>query len=155
LNDFGKLNRGVLQLWAKVLQAAPRSRLLLLAPGGQTREHVLARMQHEGIAASRIQFADKQKRLQYLKLYHQIDITLDPFPCTGGTRTLDAFWMGVPTVTLLGKTVVGRAGYSLLCNLGLKELVAETQQQYVAAAAELAGDLPRLEKLRRTLRQRL
>src|SRR5262249_9443569 len=113
LNDFGKLNRGVLQLWAKVLQAAPRSRLLLLAPGGQTREHVLARMQHEGIAASRIQFADKQKRLQYFKLYHQIDIALDPFPCTGGTTTLDAFWMGVPTVTLLGKTVVGRAGYSL------------------------------------------
>ena len=63
--------------------------------------------------------------------------------------------MGVPIVTLLGKTVVGRAGWSQLCNLGLKELAAETPEQYVALAANLAGDLPRLQELRRTLRQRM
>ena len=155
LNNFCKVNDGCLALWARVLQAVPRSRLLLLAPRGQARDRVLARLQQEGIAAARVEFADKQPRPEYLKLYHQIDLGLDPLPYNGHTTSLDAFWMGVPTLTLLGKTVVGRAGWSQLCNLGLKELAAETPEQYVALAAELAGDLPRLQELRGTLRQRM
>ena len=62
-----------------------------------------------------------------------------PLPYNGHTTSLDAFWMGVPTLTLVGKTVVGRAGWSQLCNLGLQELAAETPEQYVALAARLAA----------------
>jgi protein O-GlcNAc transferase len=68
---------------------------------------------------------------------------------------MNAFWMGVPTLTLVGQTVVGRAGWSQLCNLDLKELAAETPEQFVALAAQLASDLPRLQELRSTLRQRM
>ena len=63
--------------------------------------------------------------------------------------------MGVPVVTLVGKTVVGRAGLSQLNNLGLTELIARTPEEYVRIASELAGDLPRLAELRRTLRPRM
>ena len=52
--------------------------------------------------------------------------------------------MGVPVVTLVGPTVVGRAGLSQLTNLDLPELIARTPEQYVQIAAALAGDLPRL-----------
>jgi predicted O-linked N-acetylglucosamine transferase (SPINDLY family) len=90
-----------------------------------------------------------------LNLYHKIDLGLDPLPCNGHTTSLDAFWMGVPILTMPGKTMVGRAGWSQLCNLDLKELAAETPEQYIAKVAQLAGDLPRLEDLRRTLRQRM
>ncbi|MGO9469662.1 MAG: hypothetical protein ACLQVF_36630 [Isosphaeraceae bacterium] len=156
LNSFCKVNDGGLALWAQVLRAVPRSRLLLLAPTGHAREHVLARLEQEGIAAPRVEFADKQSRREYLKLYHWIDLGLDPVPCNGHTTSLDAFWMGVPTLTLVSKTTAfGRAGFSQLCNLGLKELAAETPEQYVALAADLAGDLPRLRELRGTLRQRM
>ena len=155
LNNFCKVNDGCLALWAQVLQAVPRSRLLLQAPRGPARDQVLARLNREGIAAARVEFADKRPRPEYLKLYHRIDLGLDPLPYNGHTTSLDAFWMGVPTLTLLGKTVVGRAGWSQLCNLGLKELAAETPEQFVAIAARLAGDLPRLQELRRTLRQRM
>ncbi len=155
LNNFCKINDECLVLWAQVLRAVPRSRLLLLAPRGPARDRVLARLFQEGIAGARVVFADKQPRLDYLKLYHQIDLGLDPLPYNGHTTSLDAFWMGVPTLTLLGKTVFGRAGWSQLCNLNLNELAAETSEQYVAIAAALAGDLPRLQELRGTLRQRL
>jgi predicted O-linked N-acetylglucosamine transferase (SPINDLY family) len=149
------VNDAVLVLWAQVLRATPKSRLLLLAPQGQTRQRVLSRFDREGVAAERVEFADRQSRLEYFKLYQRMDINLDPFPCNGGTTTLDAFWMGIPTITLLGKTVVGRAGWSQLCNLGLKELAAATTEQYVTRACELAGDLPRLQELRSSLRQRM
>ncbi len=58
-------------------------------------------------------------------------------------------------VTLVGQTVVGRAGLSQLTNLGLPELIADTPEQFVRIAAELAGDLPRLARLRATLRERM
>ena len=155
LNAFCKVNDGCLALWARVLRAVPKSRLLLQAPRGPARDKVLATLHQQGIAAARVLFADKRPRPEYLKLYHQIDLCLDPLPYNGHTTSLDAFWMGVPTLTLLGKTVVGRAGWSQLCNLDLKELAAETPEQYVALAARLAGDLPRFQELRRTLRQRM
>ena len=155
LNTFCKVNDGSLALWARVLQAVPRSRLLLHTPKGQARERVLAKFLQEGIAAAHVEFADRVPRREYLKLYHRIDLALDPLPCNGGTTTLDAFWMGVPTLTLLGQTVVGRAGWSLLCNLGLQELATETPEQFVALAGRLAGNLPDLQALRSTLRQRM
>ncbi len=155
LNSFSKVNEGCLALWARVLHAVQGSRLVLRAPRGPARDRVLARLGQEGIAPSRIDFCAWQSRPEYLSLYHKIDLGLDPLPCNGHTTSLDAFWMGVPILTMLGKTMVGRAGWSQLCNLDLKELAAENPEQYLATAAQLAGDLPRLEELRRTLRQRM
>jgi predicted O-linked N-acetylglucosamine transferase (SPINDLY family) len=156
LNSFCKINDGCLTLWAQVLRTVPQSRLLLLAPAGKTRDRVLARLQQDGIAAARVEFADRQRRLEYLQQYHRIDIGLDPLPYNGHTTSLDAFWMGVPTITLVSKkTAFGRGGFSQLCNLGLKELAGETPEEYVALAARLAGHLPRLRELRNTLRQRM
>ena len=83
------------------------------------------------------------------------DIGLDPFPCNGGTTTCDALWMGVPVVTLAGRTAVGRGGVSILSNLGLPELIAQTPQQYIQIASDLPMDAARLGELRRTLRQRM
>ena len=88
-------------------------------------------------------------------MYHQIDIGLDTFPYNGHTTSLDAYWMGVPIVTLRGQMVVGRAGVSQLTNLGLSELIAETPDQFVGIAVGLARDLDRLSPLRASLRQRM
>ncbi len=155
LNNFCKVNEGCLALWARVLEAVPQSRLLLLAPRGRARDDLLARLEHNGISPACVEFAGRQPRLEYLRLHQRIDVGFDPLPYNGHTTSLDAFWMGVPIVTLVGKTVVGRAGWSQLCNLGLQELAAETPEQYVALAARLAGDLPRLRELRATLRRRM
>jgi predicted O-linked N-acetylglucosamine transferase (SPINDLY family) len=63
--------------------------------------------------------------------------------------------MGVPVVSLVGKHPVSRAGLSQLSNLGLPELAASSEDDYVATAAHLAHDLPRLAELRATLRPRM
>jgi predicted O-linked N-acetylglucosamine transferase (SPINDLY family) len=102
-----------------------------------------------------VEFADWERRPDYLKLYHRFDLSLDPFPYNGHTTSFDAFWMGIPTVTLIGKTVVGRAGWSQLCNLGLQELAAATPEEYVEIAVRLARDVPRLQALRAGLRERM
>jgi protein O-GlcNAc transferase len=155
LNAFWKLNDEVFGLWAKVLEAAPESRLLLLAPSGSPREHVKRVFAEQRIAPDRLDFVGRKPRAEYLKNYHNIDICLDGFPYNGHTTSLDAFWMGVPVVTLVGKTIVGRAGLCMAHNLGLPELVAQSPNEFVQAARSLALDLDALEKLRAGLRQRL
>ncbi len=155
LNNFCKVNDSVLKLWAQVLKAVESSRLLLLAPVGSVRPRTWDLLEREGVQRDRVTFVARQPRPRYLELYHRIDIGLDTFPYNGHTTSLDAFWMGVPVVTFVGTTPVARAGLSLLTNLGLPELVAETPDQFVSIAAALAGDVPRLCELRATLRQRL
>jgi protein O-GlcNAc transferase len=155
LNNFCKINDGVLKLWAQVLAAVPNSRLILLVPAGQVRQWVQDKFREQGIDAKRVEFADYKPRAEYLKSYNRIDLGLDTQPYNGHTTSLDSLWMGVPVVTLVGQTVVGRAGWSQLCNIGLQQLAALTPDEFVFIAAELAGDLPRLRELRSGLRQRM
>jgi len=155
LNNFCKVNAALLRLWALVLRGGDRSRLGLLAAEGSHRQRTLDLLAQEGIAAERITFVAPQPRVQYLERYHGIDLGLDTVPYNGHTTSLDSLWMGVPVVTLIGATVVGRAGLSQLSNLGLPELVADGPEQFVRLAIAWANDLPRLAQLRATLRARM
>jgi predicted O-linked N-acetylglucosamine transferase (SPINDLY family) len=92
---------------------------------------------------------------EFLAMHHQIDIALDSFPYNGGTTSCDAMWMGVPMITLAGRTAVGRGGSTLLHNLGMPELIARSAQAYVDLAVALAQDRERLAQLRRSLRERM
>ena len=155
LSHFAKTNTAVLRLWARVLRRVTGSRLLLLAAEGSHRQRTLDAFAEQGVVPDRIGFLAHQPREEYLKAYHRIDLGLDTFPYNGHTTSLDSLWMGVPVVTLVGQTVVGRAGLSQLSNLGLTELVARTPDEFVEIAARLANDLPRLSTLRATLRERM
>jgi protein O-GlcNAc transferase len=155
LNNFSKVNESVLKVWADILRAVPTSELLIHAHEGSHRRRVWDRLECEGIAPRRVRFTGRIPFREYLELYGQIDIALDTFPFGGGTTTCDALWMGVPVVSLAGKTAAGRGGLSILSNVGLPELVANSEAMYVRLARELAEDLPRLGDLRSTLRLRM
>ena len=155
LNNFCKISRQVLALWARVLQEVEGSRLAILAAPGPHREQTRQFFREKGIAGERLAFVVRRPRLEYLKLHHRLDVALDPFPYTGHTTTLDALWMGVPVVTLAGRTAVSRGAKSILYNLGLSELVAYTPEEYVSIATDLAKDLEQLQLLRHQLRERM
>ena len=63
--------------------------------------------------------------------------------------------MGVPVVALIGAFPLARLSFSVLSNLGLPELAASSEDGYVCIASELARELPRLGKMRATLRERM
>ena len=155
LNNLAKVSEGVVELWARVLGAVPGSHMLLRAPAGEPRRLALETFAAAGVAADRVHFVERLSRTAYLDQYASIDVCLDTFPYNGHTTSLDSLWMGVPVVTLVGKTVVGRAGLCHARNLGLDELVAQTPDELVARAVALTADLDRLAKLRAELRARL
>ena len=155
LNNFSKVSPPALDAWCELLRRVPRSRFIVHAHEGNHRREILGRFVERGIRPDRIEFAGYLVMERYLQMYNRIDIALDPFPYCGGTTTCDAFWMGVPVVTLAGHTAVSRGGASLLSNLGLPDLVTTNIEQYVERAAQLADDLPRLQSLRSGLRERM
>jgi len=155
LNNFAKMSSPALEVWAKILLAVSGSRLILSSREGSHRAAALEKFSRAGVDPARVEFVGTQPILEYLRQYNQIDIALDPFPYCGGTTTCDALWMGVPVVSLRGRTAIGRAGASILSNVGLLDWIAESAEQYVGIAAGMAGDLAKLNELRLNLRKRM
>ena len=154
LNNFAKASPA-LDLWTEILQSVPQSRLIIHSHLGTHLNAVRERFKNKDIFPDRLEFLGRQPWPEYIQIHSRIDIALDPFPWGGGITTCDALWMGVPVVTLLGRTPVGRGGASILSNIGLPELIASTPEEYAQIATDLAKDFSRLAELRRTLRPRM
>jgi len=158
-NAFAKINEKTIALWADLLNRVPASRLLLKSAGaGQesSRTCLTARFAELGITGDRIEMLGRTPDARdHMKLYGRVDVALDTYPYHGTTTTCEALWMGVPVVTLAGRTHVSRVGVSLLTSAGLPELIAQSPEDYLRIAASLADDLPRLTESRQTLRAKL
>jgi protein O-GlcNAc transferase len=155
LNNPCKLTEVTLDLWCQVLHRLADARLLLMAPPGHYRDRLLGRFARRGVSTGRIGFVPYRPRADYLCSYADIDLCLDTFPYNGHTTSLDALWMGVPVVTRVGRTAVGRGGLRQLFQVGLLECAADSDRGFVEAAVALANDRSRLATLRGELRGRL
>jgi predicted O-linked N-acetylglucosamine transferase (SPINDLY family)/predicted SAM-dependent methyltransferase len=157
-NNLAKLP-SMVPLWARLLQAVPEAKLLLKSYGlsaESARQATLAAFAVQGIAAERLILLPPEKsQVDHLGRYAEVDIALDSFPYNGTTTTCEALWMGVPVVTLAGKSHVSRVGGSILSRVGLGDLVAGSEEAYLEKAIALAKDAERRSELRRGLRQRL
>jgi predicted O-linked N-acetylglucosamine transferase (SPINDLY family) len=156
-NNLAKLGEEVVGLWSRLLRGLPDSRLLLVTRQLAEPDTVARYRQlfaRHGVAR-RVEFSPALPHAELLASYGRLDIALDPFPYGGGLTTLESLWMGVPVVTLAGQSFAGRHSLSHLTVAGLPELVADSEDDYLAIATGLASDLPRLAELRRGLRQRV
>jgi len=157
-NNFRKIAPKMVEMWAELLQRVPESRLFFQGRGADlfSQEGLRARFVELGVPGERIETVgwveDPRKHLEY---YQQADIALDTYPYHGTTITCETLWMGVPVVTLMGQTHISRVGVSLLQNAGLPEPVAQSPEEYLKIASDLAGNPTRLAELRATLRDRL
>jgi predicted O-linked N-acetylglucosamine transferase (SPINDLY family) len=158
-NNIAKINDGVVALWAEILNRVPESRLILKDQRfklADTRRRMTRVFAARGIAADRLNLMGAQaERRDHLALYAEVDIALDPFPYNGTTTTCEALWMGVPVVTLVGARPDARVGLSLLSQMELSDLIANTPDEYIAKSAELAIDMEKLANFRNELRNRL
>ncbi len=149
----------VLATWAQILKEVPTSKLLLIL--GSMGNPAMHERVHEvfsclDIGPERLVLQDSiSSQHSHLERYNEIDIALDPFPYNGTTTNCDSLWMGVPVVTLAGRSHVSRVGMSQRSNLELTELIARTPEEYVAIAVELARDTEQLRTLRTGLRARM
>ncbi|WP_081344728.1 tetratricopeptide repeat protein [Janthinobacterium lividum] len=155
-NRANKLSREVIAGWSALLRVIPQARMVLGAmPSEQFRNMLLGWFAEEGITAERLNFHDITSTSDYLALHRLVDVCLDTWPYNGGTTTLHALWMGVPTLTMAGKTLQSRVGATILGHLGLTQFIAQDLSDLIQKGQELANDLDALVKLRMSMRTRL
>lgn len=156
-NLYYRITAEVLDLWTRVLQAVPRSRLVIasVAPGS-TKAALIERLAGGGVAPERVAVHGTLPYEAYHELVGSVDVGLAPFPYNGATTVMDCAWNGVPVVAKAGgASFTTRMGCSVLSVMGLDELIAADEDGYVRIAAELASSPQRLAELRCTLRERL
>lgn len=153
--NLGKISDATLTAWANVLATLPTARLRLQSrplDHPETLVHMRTRLTQANINLARVDLFGGSSREEYLKAYFDVDIVLDTFPFPGGTTTAEALWMGVPTLTLTGNTLVARQGESMLHCVGLNDWIAHSEPGYVQLAIAKATDLDTLAQLRAGLR---
>ncbi|MFZ0425577.1 MAG: tetratricopeptide repeat protein [Xanthobacteraceae bacterium] len=157
-NRVSKISDENVELWAHILTAVPRSKLLIkhvALDEASVRMRQLERFARYGIPPQRIELIGKTSREEHLAAFNKVDISLDPFPHNGGISTLESLQMGVPVVAKLGNSAPSRLGGALLLGLGLNDWVAESNEDYAAIAVKFATQLGPLEALRRQLPAKL
>ncbi len=158
-NHASKLSAPVIALWSRLLAAHSTARLRLKSRGlddATAAAGLHAKFAAHGVEPSRILIDGRSLSTEgHQRLYHEIDVALDPFPYNGTTTTCEALWMGVPVVTLAGATHVSRVGASLLTHFGAPEWVAATEDEYLRITGELLADTARLAEIRGGLRERM
>jgi predicted O-linked N-acetylglucosamine transferase (SPINDLY family) len=153
--NLAKLSDAVLTQWARILGGLPSARLRIQnrSFGDKLiRDQFMQRLNERTIDTSRVTLHGPVPRKAYLAAHSEVDLLLDTFAFPGGTTTCEALWMGVPTLTLAGDTLLARQGASMLAAAGLPHWVATSEDDYVAKAIAFAGDLPKLAVLRSALR---
>jgi protein O-GlcNAc transferase len=151
-NQSAKITPPLFEIWMRLLRTVAGSVLWLAGRHAQ----VIANLQREasahGVDPARLIFAPRLERLaDHLARYRHAGLFLDTLPYNAHTTAIDALWTGVPVVTCLGQTFVGRGAASALHAIGLPELVARNLADYEALAARLAGDAAALRAVRDTL----
>jgi len=158
-NHLSKISPAAVELWSQVLRAVPTAQLMIKTK--QLADSAIQTMMKKRFAAQGI----PPERLillphnvsyeEHLATYGKIDIVLDAVPRTGGTMTAEALWMGVPVITLAGERFIERLSASMLEAIGVPQLIAYDQADYIEKAAALARNHSQRQQLRATLRQRM
>jgi protein O-GlcNAc transferase len=158
LQSLLKMTDATLHLWRQVLERIPSAHLhIRCAQFAQSEMLALfkQRLEDFGLPLARIELLPPISYAAYLESYQSIDVVLDTIPFSGGTTTAEALWMGVPTLTLLGHTLIARQGASLMSAAGLPNWVANSPEDYVAKASYWSEHLDELATLRGGLRDQV
>ncbi len=138
-------------LWTRLLHAVPDAVLWLLRPNRWAEANLRREAAARGIDPGRLVFADMVPHAEHLARHVHADLFLDTFAVNAHTTASDAFWGGVPVLTLAGRQFAARVGASLVTAIGLPELVAQSEAEYEAIALALANDRAALAALRARL----
>lgn len=150
-NQSIKITPPMFGLWCELLRLNPTAVLWLGFQSEAAQANLRREAKAQGIAADRILFAPWRELADHLARLPLADLALDTFPYGSHTTGSDMLWAGVPLVARLGETFAGRVSASALDAAGLPELVARSDEEYLALADVLAKDPERCRAIRAQL----
>ena len=154
-NNLNKINNSVIKLWSRLLKKIPKSKLFLKYKSLNIdfyKNSIINKFCDCGVQKEQLILEDSSPREDLLKTYNRIDISLDPFPYSGGTTNFESIWMGVPILVLKGKKFISKCGESINHNLEMSDWIAENNEDFIFKAIRICSDFKKLSDLRSNLR---
>jgi len=151
LNTEFKITPEIFSAWMRILSAVPNSVLMLLTSDDTTVANLKRHAAERGIDPNRLVFTGRIPREDYLARFRCVDLFLDTNPYNAGTTASDALWVGLPVLTLMGKSFSARICASILSAMDLPELITTDIAQYEAKAIELAKTPKKLAAIRQKI----
>jgi predicted O-linked N-acetylglucosamine transferase (SPINDLY family) len=159
--SFHKLNKvtpETVEAWSAILREAPQTRLMIMDKrlgDDNVRTLLLKRFAAHGIAPERLMLRGALPMQQYLAAYAEVDLALDAFPRTGATTTAQSLWMGVPVLSLAGRSYVARVSATKLAAVGLHDFITDSRDAFVRKALWLVANPGYRAEVRGNLRERM
>ena len=157
-NNSSKISENCINTWSKILSKIDKSKLIIKASSKDSemaQKNILDKFKSNNINEKRIIFeSHKKNRNDHLKMYNLVDISLDTFPFPGVTTSFESIWMGVPVLTKMGNNFTSRCGESININLGMIEMIARDEEDYILKAIKLSKNIDYLSEIRKTLREK-
>ena len=157
-HNMKKITDKTLRMWRVILEKCGNARLKimgLMPESEEGRELLNERFGKTGLPMDRVNISQVCAMKDYFAEYNDVDIMLDTYPFSGATTTFDALRMGRPIITLVGERHVSRVSYSMLKHVGLEDLAAFSEDEYIEKAVALAGNYERLRKINTDLPWRI
>ena len=150
-NGSQKYSKFTFDRFIEILKGVPNCVLWLIDTAEETKTRLWAYGEENGIPRSRIVFADKMQNAFHLARYTLADIFLDTAPYGAHTTASDALWMGLPVLTLTGRSFASRVCGSLVRAAGLPELVCHSPQEFVTRAIAYGHNAGEVKALKERL----
>lgn len=148
-----KLSPYIIGLWSQLMLQVPDAKLLLgHMPDNCIPVWLLAEFEKNGIGPDRLMCLPKTNLYQYFVAHHDVDLCLDAYPYGGGTTSMHALWMGVPTLTLAGEYIASRHGATIMSLLDLPEFVAHSESEFIRQGVYWSTQRQRLNTVRQGMR---
>lgn len=157
-NRLAKINNPVITAWSAIMARLPEARLRLQCRSLDTQgvaDDVRGKFRELGVSSDRIDLIGRRSHAEMLADYDKIDLVLDPFPWTGSIVTCEAMWMGVPTITLYGDSIVSRYSMTYQTVAGLSGFSSENVEEYIGLAVLWSKRAEELALLRARLRDQI
>ena len=151
-NNPSKINENVITCWTKILENIKNSKLIIKCPSDkQQLIRIKKFLKEKCILDSVIFHTSFDSKKDHLDLYKKVDIALDTFPYNGVTTSFEAIWMGAPVLTMAGYNFNSRCGESINKNLGMEQLIAKDEDDYIQKAVDLSSDKEKYINLRKSI----
>jgi predicted O-linked N-acetylglucosamine transferase (SPINDLY family) len=152
LNGMQKLTSNCFARWMTILRDVPDSVLWLLTGDAETNERLRAAALESSVSPDRIHFAHKAANPQHLARISLANLFLDTAPYGAHSTAADALTMGLPILTLQGRSFASRFCSSVIAAAGLEDLICRTPEEYVRRAIAFGRDPQSLVRYRDQLR---
>ncbi len=151
LNNNYKITPYIFNSWMQILKKTHNSVLWLFQSNEAASKNIIQEALKHGISENRIIYAEKVSSSNHIQRLRMIDLFLDTFPYSAHTTAKQAVRMGVPVLTMIGKSFASRVASSILNYVNLKELITNDIDSYTNMAIEIANNKEKLKKLKNNL----